>query len=134
MKNLVYGNPAADQIFQPGTGYHGLYILNTFQQPGLPVPIPEDSAARQIARVMVCRAAKIAAILTAGGILRSCAEHSVCTLVIEGSQFEKLTGFAPAFRQELSALLHPLDIAFEIIKVENSCLLGAALAAFAEPM
>jgi len=100
----------------------------------LPAPIPESPAARQIARVMVHRAAKIAAILAAGGILRSCPPYSACTLVIEGSQFEKLTGFAPAFRQELSALLQPYNIDFEIIKVENSCLLGAALAAFAEPM
>ena len=101
---------------------------------GLNTGIPEAAAAREIARTMLRRAAKVAAILTAGPVLRSCAPGEYCTMVIEGSQYSKLTGFGPAFRQELAALLQPCGIGFEITQVENSCLIGAALAAFAEPM
>lgn len=97
-------------------------------------PIPTEPAAQEIARVMIRRSAKIAAILTAGPVLRSCGPGETCTMVIEGSQYSKLTGFGPAFRQELAALLNPYGIGFEITQVENSCLIGAALAAFAEPM
>ena len=96
--------------------------------------LPESGEAKQLARIMICRAAKIAAVLTAGPILRSCNPGQSCTLVIEGSQYEKLTGFGKAFRQELTRLLEPYRIDYEIAKVENSCLIGAAVAAFAEPM
>ena len=80
------------------------------------------------------RAAKIAAVLTAGAILKSCKPGETCTLVIEGSQFRKLTGFGDSFRTELDELLLRYDIRFEVAEVENSCLIGAALAAFAQPM
>ena len=96
--------------------------------------IPEDAAAKEIAKTMIHRAAKIAAVLTAGPIVRSCAPGQTCTMVIEGSQFRKLTFFADLFRQELSKLLMPGGITFAIREVENSCLIGAAIAAFAEPM
>lgn len=96
--------------------------------------LPEDPAAKEIARTMIRRAAKIAAVLTAGPILKSCEPDQECGIVIEGSQYEKLWGFAEVFRAELEALLRPYGIRFRIFKVENSCLLGAAVAAFAEPM
>jgi hexokinase len=96
--------------------------------------IPENTAAKEIAKTMIHRAAKIAAVLTAGPIVRSCAPEQTCTMVIEGSQFRKLTFFADLFRQELSKLLMPSRIAFAIKEVENSCLIGAAIAAFAQPM
>lgn len=96
-------------------------------------PIPQDPAAVAIARTMIHRAAKIAAILTAGPVIRSGANGS-CKIVIEGSQFRKLTGFGTSFRKELDALLLSYDIRGEITEVENSCLIGAALAAFADTM
>lgn len=100
---------------------------------GKPTSLPQDVNATALARVMVHRAAKIAAVLTAGPILRS-DPKGCCTLVIEGSQFHRLTGFADCFTRELKGLLQPRNIAFSIATVENSCLLGAALAAFAKPM
>jgi hexokinase len=95
--------------------------------------IPESAAAKQIAETMIHRAAKIAAVLTAGPVLRS-QPRGNCTLVIEGSQFHRLTGFGDHFRQELDALLKPRNITHTVTTTENSCLLGAALAAFAQPM
>lgn len=53
---------------------------------------------------------------------------------MEGSQYWKLTGFRDAFHQELDSLLEPYGIRYEIVKSENSCLIGAARAAFAERM
>lgn len=96
--------------------------------------IPEDDGAKRIAEIMIHRAAKIAAVLTAGPVTRSCASGEVCAMVIEGSQFSKLTGFGDLFQKELSELLMPHRITVAIRKVENSCLIGAAIAAFAEPM
>ena len=96
--------------------------------------LPQDAAAMEIAQTVIHRAAKIAAVLTAGPILRSCPAGASCTLVIEGSQYHRLTGFGPAFRQELEELLAPHNIVFSLAQVENSCLLGAAMAAFAQPM
>ena len=99
-----------------------------------PTSLPENAAAREIACTMIRRAAKIAAVLTAGPILRGCTPGNSCTLVIEGSQFYKLTGFGSSFLEELTALLIPYKINFSTKAVENSCLIGAALAAFARPM
>lgn len=96
--------------------------------------LPEDAGARRIAGSMIRRAAKIAAVLTAGAVRKSCLPGQSCGLVIEGSQYEKLTGFGENFRRELDALLAPFQIRLSIHRVENSCLIGAALAAFAEPM
>lgn len=96
--------------------------------------IPEDDGAKRIAETMIHRAAKIAAVLTAGPVTRSCDAGEICTMVIEGSQFSKLTGFGDLFQKELSELLMPHRITVAIRKVENSCLIGAAIAAFAEPM
>lgn len=96
--------------------------------------LPEHEGAHLIARVMIRRAAKVAAILTAGTILRSCAEGDTCTLVIEGSQYTKLTGFAEAFRKEVNDLLNSYHIQVVIEQWEDSCLTGAALAAFAETL
>jgi len=101
---------------------------------GRETAIPGNPAAREIGWTMLGRAAKIAAILTAGPIVRSCPSGGECTIVIEGSQFRKLTGFGDFFCRELEALLTPMGIRFSIAEVENSCLVGAALAAFADPM
>lgn len=100
---------------------------------GATVALPQDPNAAQLARGLIHRAAKIAAVLTAGPILRSTSQEC-CTLVIEGSQFHRLTGFADCFHRELKALLDPRHIEYNVTAVENSCLLGAALAAFAKPM
>lgn len=51
---------------------------------GKPTAIAEDPAAKQIAETMIRRAAKIAAILTAGPVLRSCS-GGTCKMVVEGS-------------------------------------------------
>jgi len=96
--------------------------------------LPDDPGAREIAVTMIHRAAKIAAILTAGAILKSCAAGSPCSMVIEGSQYWKLTGFGKGFDIELGKILEPYGIRVSVAKVENSCLLGAALAAYALPM
>ena len=100
---------------------------------GTPGPLPQDPNAAVLARILIHRAAKIAAVLTAGPILRSLPQ-GCCTLVIEGSQFHRLTGFADCFRRELETLLAPRNITCAITATENSCLLGAALAAFAQPI
>ena len=96
--------------------------------------LPDCLAAKKIAGTVIARAAKVAAVLTAGVAAFSHSPGSRCTMVIEGSQYEKLTGFAEAFRKELKELLRPYDISFAVTRQENSCLTGAALAAFAEPM
>lgn len=100
---------------------------------GKSVCLPVNSVATELARILIHRAAKIAAVLTAGPILRS-KPKGCCTLVIEGSQFHRLTGFGDCFCQELDALLKPHNIVYSITAAENSCLLGAAMAAFAQPM
>ena len=96
--------------------------------------IPSDENAAAIARVMVARAAKIAAILTAGAVLRCTKPGEDIAIAVEGSQFAKLTGFGEAFLTELAALLTPRNITARTVQFESSCLKGAALAAFAEPM
>lgn len=96
--------------------------------------IPHIPAAKQIAGTMIRRAAKIAAILTAAVILFRPSQEKNCTLVIEGSQYYKLTGFGPAYTRELEALLQPHRISFTVTRQDNSCLIGAALSAFAQPM
>ena len=98
-----------------------------------PVCLPQDSNAAALARILIHRAAKIAAVLTAGPVLRS-EPKGTCSIVIEGSQYHRLTGFADCFRRELDALLIPNNITCTITAAENSCLIGAALAAFAHPM
>lgn len=90
--------------------------------------------AAEIAAAQISRSAKIAAILTAGPILRCTASGEEIGIAVEGSQFQKLTGFRDAFLRELNALLVPYNIGYEVQQFENSCLKGAALAAFAEPM
>lgn len=99
-----------------------------------PSGLPENANACILAQVMVQRAAKIAAILTAGTVLRSCRDTKDCTLVMEGSQFQKLTGFADCFRQELAAALQHHGVHCTIAQMEDSCLKGAAMAAFAQTM
>lgn len=96
--------------------------------------IPSDENAKAIARAMVARSAKIAAILTAGAVLRCTNQGEDIAIAVEGSQFTKLTGFGNAFLSELSALLSPRQITTRVVQVESGCLKGAALAAFAEPM
>lgn len=95
--------------------------------------LPHDPGAKEIAAAILRRGAKIAAILTAGAVLKSgCGSH--CAMIIEGSQYWKLTGFGTCFDEELAEILSPYGITVSIVKTENSCLLGAALAAFAAPM
>lgn len=96
--------------------------------------LPDDPGATEIAAAIIHRAAKIAAVLTAGAILKSCGAGRQCSMIVEGSQYWKLTGFAKFFDMELHTILAPYGIRVSVAKVENSCLLGAALAAFAEPM
>lgn len=96
--------------------------------------LPADSGAVEIADTIIRRAAKIAAILTAGAILKSSRDRRRCAMIIEGSQYWKLTGFKKWFDMELAEILAPYGICVHVAKVENSCLLGAALAAYAKPM
>lgn len=101
---------------------------------GTEVTLPDCPAAKEIAQTMIQRAAKIAAILTAGVILFRHSSGEICTMAIEGSQFDKLTGFRDAYNTELGTLLTPHRISFKIVQSENNCLVGAALSAFAKPM
>lgn len=96
--------------------------------------IPENETARQIAAGIVRRAAKIAAVLTAGCVVRSLVEDRPVRIAVEGSTFWKLTGFQQQFCEELSELLVPYGKEFSIIRTENACLIGAARAAFAQTM
>ena len=90
-----------------------------------------DAPAAKLAAIAVRRAAKIAAVLCAGPILRTGERH--VRVAVEGSQYWRLTGFREAFHRELDQLL-PEGITYEILRTENACLIGAARAAFAEPM
>ena len=92
--------------------------------------IPQEADA--IARALIHRAAKVAAIVCAGPICK--AGSQVLSIAVEGSQYWKLTGFREAFHQELDTLLAPYGISYNIVKKENACLLGAARAAFAKTM
>ena len=80
----------------------------------------------------LCRAAKIAAVLCAGPVLRCSEPGEEVPTAVEGSQYWRLTGFREAFHRELEALLP--DRTVKIVKTEEACLRGAALAAFAEPV
>ena len=91
------------------------------------------STAAQIAAVAVHRAAKIAAVLCAGPILRAARDASPVRVAVEGSQYWRLTGFREAFHRELDELL-PDGIVCRIVRSENACLIGAARAAWAEKM
>ena len=94
---------------------------------------PETTAAR-IAAVAIHRAAKIAAVLCAGPILRAGQEERCVRVAVEGSQYWRLTGFREHFHRELEALLEPRGITCRIVRSENACLIGAAKAAYAVPM
>jgi len=94
--------------------------------------IPGNEAARMLAETIICRGAKIAAILCAGPILRCSVPAEVVPTAVEGSQYWRLAGFRDAFHKELEALIP--DRTVKIVKTEEACLRGAALAAFAEPM
>lgn len=101
---------------------------------GLPSPIPGQPEAAEIAKALIRRAAAMAAILCAGPVLRCTAPGETANIAMEGSQYTKLHGFRESFTEALYALLNPRNIHFTIIRTENACLKGAALAAFAEPM
>lgn len=94
--------------------------------------LPEEAA--ELARTAISRAAKIAAILCAGPILKAARGRDTVRMAVEGSQYWRLTGFRKAFHACLEELLKPRGIICEIVRQENACLIGAALAAFAEEM
>lgn len=96
--------------------------------------IPHSEQAVAMARLLVARAAKIAAVLCAGPLLRAGEPGKIVRVAVEGSQFWKLTGFRAHFCRELDELLAPYRMDYEIVQAENACLVGAALAAFAQPM
>ena len=88
----------------------------------------------QMAQLLAARAAKIAAILCAGPMLRAGQPGQRLRVAIEGSQFWKLTGFRGHFCRELDGLLMPHELSYEVVQTENACLIGAARAAFAKQM
>lgn len=94
--------------------------------------LPE--AAAELARQAISRAARIAAVLCAGPILKAARSRDTVRMAVEGSQYWRLTGFREAFHGCLEELLRPRGIRCEIVRQENACLIGAALAAFAEEM
>ena len=88
--------------------------------------------ALEISRIAIARAAKIAAILCAGPMLRT--GETQLRVAVEGSQYWRLTGFRDQFHRELDKILMPLGVQYEIVRTENACLIGAARAAYAIPM
>jgi len=96
--------------------------------------IPENEQAAQMAKLLVARAAKIAAILCAGPIIRAGQPGQRLRVAVEGSQFWKMTGFRGHFCRELDGLLQPFALSYEVVQTENACLIGAARAAFAKRM
>lgn len=96
--------------------------------------VPQNDLAWQIADTMVQRAARIAAVLTAGPVIRSEVKDRAVRIAVEGSTFWKLTGFKARFCAELTELLAKRGMDFEILRSENACLVGAALTAFAPTM
>ena len=104
------------------------------QQPLDPKAVDFQPDAVEIARAAIHRAAKIAAILCAGPLLRISGHDKPLRIAMEGSQYWKLTGFRDYFHCELDTLLKPYGIRYEIVRSENACLIGAARAAFADTM
>lgn len=94
--------------------------------------VPYNETAKALAAALIWRAAKIAAVLCAGPILRCSKPEEEVPAAVEGSQYWLLTGFREAFHEAIEELLP--DRKVRIVKTENACLRGAALAAFAEPM
>lgn len=92
----------------------------------------EQSDTAEIARIAISRAAKVAAVLCTGPILRTGEKNP--KVAVEGSQYWKLTGFREEFHRYLQQLLKPSGIHCEIVRSENACLIGAARAAFAQTM
>ena len=116
-----------EEAFREGT-WDLAWISQALEAGSLP------AAGEEIARSAIARAAKIAAILCAGPILRVPRQDDPVKLAMEGSQYWKLTGFRENFHWELDALLAPYGISYAIVQSENACLIGAARAAFAETM
>lgn len=96
--------------------------------------VAKNELAWRIADEMVQRAARIAAVLTAGPVIRAGVKDRPVRIAVEGSTFWKLTGFKDRFSTELNELLAPRGMTFEILRSENACLVGAALTAFAPTM
>lgn len=115
-------------------GHWNLAEISKYLADAAASPIVYHLHAVEIARATIRRAAKIAAILCAGPLLRISGQEGPLKIAMEGSQYWKLTGFRDAFHRELDALLKPAGIRYEIVKTENACLIGAARAAFAEKM
>lgn len=99
---------------------------------GEKTPIPENETAKELAAILIHRAAKIAAILCAGPVLRCSEPGEEISTAVEGSQYWLLTGFREAFHEALEKLIP--DRKVRVVRTENACLRGAALAAFAESM
>lgn len=132
----AWNTAALEGLLPPSfrNGHWNLAQISEYLTEGAGSPIAYHPDAVEIARATIRRAAKIAAILCAGPLLRISGHQNPLRVAMEGSQYWKLTGFRDAFHRELDALLRPWGIAYEIIKTENACLIGAARAAFAEKM
>ena len=101
---------------------------------GLSSLVPHSPEAMALAEALIRRAAVIAAVLCAGPVVRCTAPGETAAIAMEGSQYTKLQGFRDEFTRALTDLLTPRKINFAIIRTDNACLKGAALAAFAEPI
>jgi hexokinase len=81
---------------------------------------------------LIERAAKLAAIVLSGCLLKSGAGHSPCApvcIVVEGSMFYGLKSLRPRIEFYLKGYLEDRrDRYYEIVKVENASLIGAAIA------
>ena len=130
-------NTAAAEGLLPapfGTGSWDLAQISRYLEGEPECLIPRHPQAAEIAQATIHRAAKIAAILCAGPLLKISGQAGPLKIAMEGSQYWKLTGFRDEFHRELDGLLTPAGIRYEIIRSENACLIGAARAAFAETM
>ena len=81
---------------------------------------------------LIDRAAKLAAIVLSGCLLKSGAGNSPCApvcIVVEGSMFYGLKSLRPRIESYLKGYLEDRrDRYYEIVKVENASLIGAAIA------
>ena len=125
---------AAEEGLLPGCFLEGRWSLAQISGylAGEDTPIPENETAKALAAVLICRAAKIAAVLCAGPVLRCSEPGETVPVAVEGSQYWRLTGFRQAFHEAIRELLPDREL--RVVRTEDACLRGAALAAFAEPM
>lgn len=103
-------------------GGRGAYIENFLHG--------DEGKARQLAQELIKRAAKAGAVVNAAALIKSVkAGELPAAIVAEGTTFEKLPGYKTLFKKYLEEFLAPRGLTFEIIKGEDTNMLGSLVAA-----